>query len=338
MLYFKYPERFNILGQIKWNGVIPGISRTFPGGGRRRIGWVRSADQLQSVDELPLNVFSVAPMTAEWNLAAATLVVLSLLTGITILPGLLALATGALWAAYYAARAPLDRLHRSPASRMMISWLAYTGPMMRAIARYRWRIGAQKTPSSDNAVRQHAAIDWKRRTIRLSYWNAVYTTRDAMLQQLRKVFTSIGRPVIAASAWSDFDLQVEANPWTRIEFKTADEELGGPEVKTNVAARLRLTNGGRVTLGACITGAVTALAFGTPLAAIVLSVIAAGATISALIGLAEGARFAYRVVEQSASELNLVPLGKPAKPASSPSVPTAAETGRAAEAAQPAGR
>ena len=32
MLYPKYPERFNLLGQIAWRGVIPGLARTIPGG------------------------------------------------------------------------------------------------------------------------------------------------------------------------------------------------------------------------------------------------------------------------------------------------------------------
>ena len=39
MLYSRYPERFNILGQIKWRGMIPGLLRTVPGGSRKNIFW-----------------------------------------------------------------------------------------------------------------------------------------------------------------------------------------------------------------------------------------------------------------------------------------------------------
>ena len=39
MLYSRYPERFNILGQIKWRGTIPGLLRTVPGGSRKNIFW-----------------------------------------------------------------------------------------------------------------------------------------------------------------------------------------------------------------------------------------------------------------------------------------------------------
>jgi len=338
MLYFKYPERFNVLGQIKWNGTIPGIARTIPGGGRLRIRRVRSAAQFQRVDEMPLSVLKVAPITAEWNLAAAALVVLSLLLGVTIAPALAALAAGLLWAAYYAVRAPLEKCHRSLASRLLIGWLAYSGSIVRTVARYRWRSGARENALFDSDVRQQPTIDWKHRSIRLSYWNGVYMTREAMLEHLRKFFASLVRPVVADTGWRDFDLLVEANPWSRIQLRTADEELGGRELRTNVAAQLRLSMGARVGLGACATAAVTASLMGPPIAAAALCLVAAVVTISAISGLAEAANLAYHAIEQCAGELNLIPLGKPARLASASLVPAAAAAERPAEAAQPAAR
>ena len=41
MLYAKYPDRFNLLGQIKWKGTIPGLARMMPGGGAKRVLWSR---------------------------------------------------------------------------------------------------------------------------------------------------------------------------------------------------------------------------------------------------------------------------------------------------------
>ena len=337
MLYFKYPERFNVLGQIKWNGTIPGLARTVPGGGRRRVRWIRSARQFQRVDEMPLSVLRVAPMTAEWNLVAAALIVLSLLFGVTTAPTLTALAAGPLWAAYYALRAPLEKCHRSPASRLLIGWLAYSGSILRTVARYRWRIDSRKNALLDNGVRQIPTIDWKRRSIRLSYWNGSYTARDAMLDRLKRFFASLHRPAIADTGWNDFDLLVEANPWTRIHFRTADEELGGLELKTNVAARLRLTTGARVGLGACTIAAATALLWGSPLAAGALCIVAAGVTIGAISALAKSANLALHAVEQCASELNLVPLGKPSTFAADFAVSAARDSERAAELVQASG-
>jgi O-antigen biosynthesis protein len=338
MLYLKYPQRFNALGQIKWNGTIPGIARTIPGGGRLHIRWRKSAEHIQRVDEMPLSVLKVAPLTAEWNLAAAALLVLSLFFGVTIVPALAALAAGPLWAAYYALKAPLEKCHRGPASQLLIGWLAYSGSIVRTIARYRWRLDAQKNPLCDDDVRQRPTIDWKQRSVRLSYWNNKYTTREAMLEHLRKFFASLGRPVVAASGWEDFDLLVEANPWTRIQFRTADEDLSGLELRTNVAARMRLSTGARVGLGACLTAAVTASLMGSSLAAAAFCIIAVVATIGAIGGLTEGANLAYHAVEQCASELNFVPLGKPTTRSSTAPVPAAANSERPAEAAQLAGR
>ena len=336
MLYFKYPERFNVLGQIKWNGTIPGIARTIPGGGRPRVRWTRGAGQFQRVDEMPLRMLAVAPMTAEWSLITAALVVLSLLFGVTIWPALAALAAGPLWAAYYASRAPLEKCHSGPGSRLLIGWLAYSGSIARTIARYRWRADARKRTSFDNDVRQRPTIDWKHRSIRLSYWNTVYTTREVVLEHLGKLFMSLGRPAVADSGWKDFDLLIEANPWSRIHLRTAEEELGGLELKTNVAARLRLTTGARMGLGACLTAAATASLLGPWLAAVVLWIITAGVTITAISALAEGASLAYQAIEQCASELNLVPLGKPVLAASNLPIPAKAESERSAEAAEPA--
>ncbi len=39
MLYPRYPERFNVIGQIAWRGTIPGLARTIPGGSRKRVMW-----------------------------------------------------------------------------------------------------------------------------------------------------------------------------------------------------------------------------------------------------------------------------------------------------------
>jgi hypothetical protein len=337
MLYFKYPERFNMLGQIKWNGTIPGAARTVPGGGCRRVRWVRNAQQFQRVHEMPLSLLRVAPMTTEWNLAATGLIVLSLLLGLTIIPALVILAAGPLWAAYYAKNAPLEKCHRGLASRLLITWLAYSGSIVRTIARYRRRREARKPAVLDSALRQHPTVDWRRRNIRLSYWNGGCIMREAMLERLRTFFASLGRPVVAATAWRDFDLFVATNPWTCIQLRTADEALGGQEIRTNVAARLRLSWGGRVGLAACIAATAIAWLSGSALMAVVLCIVTGGAVISAISGLVEGANIAYHAVEQSAGELSLVPLGRPYKAPSGASI-AGVDSRTPEEAVQPAGR
>src|SRR6202035_2294405 len=98
MLYLKYPDRFNPLGQIKWRGTIPGLSRTVPGGARSRVAWPRRHTDFQRVHEPPLSVLKVIPLTLEWNLAAASVLVASGAAGITLVPALVMLAMSPVWA------------------------------------------------------------------------------------------------------------------------------------------------------------------------------------------------------------------------------------------------
>src|SRR5581483_3132701 len=82
MLFLKYPERFNALGQISWRGTIPGLARTIPGGDRRRIGWVRKPHALPTIAEKPLSILQVLPLTAEWDAAVIGLAALCWTAGI----------------------------------------------------------------------------------------------------------------------------------------------------------------------------------------------------------------------------------------------------------------
>ena len=337
-LYLKYPERFNVLGQIKWQGTIPGVGRTIPGGGRLRIQWVRMAERFQHLEETPLSVLAVAPLTAEWSVTAATLLVLSLLFGVTLWPAVSALMAGPLWAAHYAIRAPLEKCHRGVSSRLVIAWLAYGGSIARAMARYRWRFRGRKRAVFDNSPRQQPIIDWTERSIRLSYWNSAYTSRESLIENLRKLFRASGRPVVTANGWNDYDLRVEANPWTRIQLRTAEEELGGLELKTNIAARLRLSLGASAGLGASVLLAAIASLVAPWLTALALWTLTACAGIGAIIGVTSGATFVYRAIEECAADLKLVPLGRPVAPARAPAIPVAADPEHSAEIAQSIGR
>jgi glycosyltransferase involved in cell wall biosynthesis len=337
LLYFKYPERFNMLGQIKWNGTIPGLARSFPGGKKMRVGWTRDPRRFQCVYERPLSIAKVAPLTAEWTVAVVLVLLATLLLKMTVLPAVAALFAGPSWAFYYALNAPLEKCHEGFMSRLLIAWLSYTGPLSRALARYRARLGAGKRGVFDAPARQRPTIDWMRRGIRLTYWNDAYTTRDTVIDRINMTFTALGRPVVPDAGWKDIDLLVKPDWWTRIEIKTADEELGGMNLRTNVAARVKLSLASRAATAGCAIAAAAAVAFGAPLAAAVAGLAAVGVALCALCQLIESGRFAYRVAEQCAIELNLVPLGQPILASDGKPAPVTVDADNAAEA-QPAGR
>jgi glycosyltransferase involved in cell wall biosynthesis len=319
MLFLKYPDRFNGLGQIRWRGTIPGLARTIPGGGQNRIGWTRRrrnlrqelSEEMQRVHEAPLSILRVFPLTAEWNAAAAVALVLSLGMGITLIPALIMLSLSPLWAIYYAAKAPLEKCHHGFIARMLIAMLAYTGPMARTIARYRWRKKARRPGILDVPPRQRATIDWPKRTVRLAYWNEAWTTRDSLLDRVSRLHAQVGRPTTPETGWSDADLMLERGALTRVTIKTADEEHSGNRMKNHVAIRARLTGLTWVGLAVSATAAAIATALGAETLGLTLAAVTAGVTICAASEVVETLRLAYRIVEQSASELGLVPLGAP---------------------------
>jgi glycosyltransferase involved in cell wall biosynthesis len=160
MLYLKYPDRFNALGQIKWSGTIPGLARTVPGASRTRVARTRRDTDFQHLHDGQLNVLTVLPLTAEWNFVAAAALLAALGLGLTIVPALALLAMGPLWALYYAAKSPIEKCHDGLLARLFIAALAYTGPISRTLARYRQRRTACRPGLFELPPRQRPVIDW----------------------------------------------------------------------------------------------------------------------------------------------------------------------------------
>ncbi len=326
MLYARYPERFNALGQIKWRGTIPGFLRTVPGGNRRRVFWGASRPGVQTIFDPALNMAAFLPQTPEWTALWALAAVASAVLGLSAIPALAMVAMGPIWALYYAWHAPIEKCHDSFRSRMLIAFLAYTGPMRRTITRYRTRLKMLGNSSSEVPTRQRPQIGWLRREVRLAYWNEEYVTRDSLLDRMLKLFARGGYPAAIDPGWNDYDLELRPDPWTRVEMKTADEEHGGKRLKNHVVARVRLSRKSRIGLAAGLGGAAATAAIGLPAVALGLGALTAAGATCAMLAMAGSAGFAYRAIEESAAELNLTPLGKPTRAA------------KRASAAAPAGR
>jgi len=314
MLYARYPERFNLLGQIKWRGMIPGLLRTVPGGSRRNIFWSASRPGVGTVFDPALSLMRFLPSTLEWTITAVILVLASLALHVTVIPALAMLGLGPIWALYYAWHAPIEKCHISFRARMLVAYLAYIGPHVRTITRYKTLAKAQKNLGAETAVRQRPTIQWLKRTVRLAYWNETWTPRDVLLDRLTKFFAKSGHPSIIESGWKDYDLEVRPSPFTTVEIKTADEEHEQGKLKNHVATRIRMS---RLSAIALITGALSAAATAM-LALPVLSIGLSGLTLvfaaCVLAAMVESGRLAYRAVEECASELNLFPLGRLVKP------------------------
>ena len=184
MLYSRYPERFNILGQIKWRGTIPGLLRTVPGGSRKNIFWAAKRPGVATVLDPALTLMRFLPQTLEWTLAAMMLVLVSFTLHLTIIP------RSRCWRSAPSGRSTTHGTRRSKnltsafPARMLVAYLAYTGPVIRTITRYKTMAKAQKNLGAETAVRQRPTIQWLKRTVKLAYWNEDWTPRDVLLDRL----------------------------------------------------------------------------------------------------------------------------------------------------------
>jgi len=314
MLFELYPERFNSLSQIRWRGTIPGLARTIPGGARKRVRWsVKHPSIAAATFDQPLSVAMCLPLTGEWTLAWAIAAVGFALTGLGVMPALAMLTLGPIWSLYYAWHAPVEKCHDGLKSRLLIAFLAFTGPMARSIERYKTRVRLARDAAFDSPARQRPAWSFLRRALRLAYWNEAHVTRERLLDRVIKAASRAGYAALIDQGWNDYDLEIRPNPWVKLQLKTADEEHAGARLKNHVVARVRLTMLSKIGLmtGAMVTVGCAALRLPLPAAATTAATVVGAAYV--MMQTMAAARWAYRAIEQGAAELELVPLGKPTR-------------------------
>jgi hypothetical protein len=254
------------------------------------------------------------------------------------IPAIALLAAGPLWALYYAWRVKIEPCHDGFFSRLFVALLAWTGPLERTWARWRYRAGARHA-ALDLPARQRPSVSWLRRTVSLAYWNEQYILREALLDKLGRLFARMGYPAVADQGWRGIDLALNPDRWVRIELKTADEEHPGAKVKTMIAARIHMSALTRTGLVFGAIAATAAAALGAAGAAMLFAALTAGGALCAVSETIAAGRLAYRVIEQCAEELALTPLGKPVRGRAvintAPAIPPAFETERQRELSQP---
>ncbi|MGH7863938.1 MAG: glycosyltransferase, partial [Candidatus Binataceae bacterium] len=314
MLFELYPARFNNLGQIKWRGTIPGFARTIPGGARKRVRWSMKSPSISAATfDQPLSVAKCLPLTGEWTLAWVIVAAALALTGLSVVPALAMLTRGPIWSLYYAWHSPPEKCHDGLRSRLLIAFLAFTGPMARSIERYKTRVKLARDASFDAPVRQRPAWSLFGRALHLAYWNQTGVTRERLLGRVIQFAARAGYAALIDQGWHDYDVEIHPNPWVKLQVKTADEEHEGARLKTHVVARVRLTMLSKLGLLSGTMAIVGCAAMRLPLPAAATTAATVVGAAYVLMKTMAAARWAYRAVEQGGGELELVPLGKPTR-------------------------
>ena len=172
-----------------------------------------------------MGLLKFLPQTLEWNLVLAAVLVFPD-DRVYALPALLMLALGPLWALYYAWQAPLEKCHESLGSRLMVAFLAYTGPMFRTITRYRKRGCRTVPPASTPMPRQRPSLRLRARA-QSHLLERDGISRESLLDRLDQAVHARRDARSADPGWNDYDLEIQPDSWTRLRIKTAEEEHEG---------------------------------------------------------------------------------------------------------------
>jgi O-antigen biosynthesis protein len=311
LLYFKHPTRFNVLGQSRWFGRIYGDLSSFVLTRQPRIySGVFGRGLFQTLYQPPSSLMSCLPLTLEWNLVSLLLIVCAFLFGGFFWLGLvpLGLTVGrCLTCAFRARIAPPSDATRAT---LLVALLIFLGPLVRTVARYRWRLRRLREvkPIDLNGPTQAPRILWRERAFHLSYWNEEGKEKESLLNGVMEFLMPRKYLIAVDQGWSDWDLEICQGPWAKAQIRMATENHGGTKRLLRVRCALRMSKISVGFLSAYILAAGLAALLETPVvagAAILTGLAHAGVVLQQKLHIGHAL---YHVIESVAHKLQFVPL------------------------------
>ena len=307
LLYRKYPHRFNGVGQIRWSGAISGLERMGPSPVSQPID-----AQAEAAYEAPSSLLGFLPQTLEWNLCALILLGLGPWFHPAVIAALPMLVASAIWACHWSRHAPLELAWRNWRGRLITSLLAYSGPLLRALSRTRYRLntaGAQRDALAA-CLRQRPELHPLKRCIRLQYWNDAGIGRGQLLARSLELLQRTQLGVRNAGTWDNWDVELRPGSFIHPRIITADEEYEGGSRRNLVLIRPYPTLLSAVLIALGMGGALACAIAGQAFAARLVFTFELAFAGFVLCEAFWAMRLACAVVERSAEQLGLTPLGR----------------------------
>jgi hypothetical protein len=240
MLLQKHPDRFNAVGCARWAGRIYGGIRTNLSTAKGFIYYGPFGSGLfQRVYHAPHSWLADLPLSLEWNIGTALLLLGGLLYPLMlILGGLSALAS--LWAVVQQTLlTDVPVRHHRGLGKLLVGVLHYIQPLARGWARAK-RVVQQQPRSAywPGLWQRFLGGTWRRRAAR-TFWTEDGLEKDAILQLMIQHLREAGYPTLMDSGWKPWDLAVDGHLWSRIPIDVVVENHGG----TKRLARFRISWG-----------------------------------------------------------------------------------------------
>ncbi len=240
LLVRKHPEYFNSFGAHIWRGHIYTASKfgvlvrspiiyrgVFGSGWFQTLYTGEPAFTLMLCTTLEYHVLVTLPL---WILSVSFHRLLPL--GITSL----ALSFGVCAAA--AAQAALPKNKRWFWSRPLVALLFFLQPIVRGWARYQGRLSLRSAPQAATETLDSLALTGGRISLNeVQYWAEKPFDRLAFVASILEQLDRQGWQNRADAGWSDFDVEIFGNRWSRLQLTTVVEHH--PDEKTLVRCRLR---------------------------------------------------------------------------------------------------
>jgi GT2 family glycosyltransferase len=271
MLYFKHPQRFNAMGQARWNGVIYGEGAAGLPLAPRPIWHGRFGTALFQV-VYPHNRYSAWawPAILEWHLASAMLLLVGLLYRPLAVVGVGMVAVSVM-AVIRSARSAVLPSGTPLRYRLLVALLHLVQPVIRAGHRYKHRLEKRRI-CAPTLVRQQSAASVKRVSacVRDIYWRS---SRGRGREELLTAMVNVARTShwngFFDAEWETWDAALFGGWWYVLYLRTASEQLGGLNVFTRVRCTLRTSRLARLVAASTLTLTLMAISTRHDYAAIV---------------------------------------------------------------------
>ncbi len=240
LLWFDHPDRFNLLGQSKWDGAMYGVSLPALSIGKPAIyRGTFCTGHFQTVYRPGPAHWTSLPGTLEWHVVALVTVCMAVFWhGVLFITGGM-LVVSLIVAALRSLQAAKPAAYRRIGFFLVLTYLSYLQPVIRSWWRYRTRFFPPAASTSVSTVQFKPEPLSRTGRLTIDFWDAEWRERTELIDRVLRFFAGHRWAIRTDAGWSEWDVQIHCHPWTTPEICSAQEDHGSGRRRIRVRFRLR---------------------------------------------------------------------------------------------------